>query len=800
MSQVGYNTREIERKWQERWETSSVFNVKNANYFVLSMWPYPSGKLHMGHLRNYLLGDVIARFKTMKGFNVLHPMGWDAFGLPAENAAIEKGTHPEKWTLQNIAEMKSALKKIGFSFNWEREETSCLPNYYKHEQKMFIDFLKNGIAYKKESLVNWDPVDNTVLANEQVIDGKGWRSGAEVEKRLLSQWFLKISDFSEELLEGLKGLSKWPEKVRFMQENWIGKSEGAEVDFALETENSAKVRIFTTRPETLHGASFIALSYGHELAKMLENARDFVKECEKGSTKAEDIETMEKKGFFTGLYAINPVNNERVPVYIANFVLMDYGTGALFGCPAHDERDYEFATKYGLPIKKVVEGGEFLPFTGFGKMVNSGDLNGLNTAEAKEVMLQKFGRKVNFRLKDWGVSRQRYWGCPIPIVNCQKCGSVPVKESDLPVLLPKDISFEVGENPLKKHPTWKNVNCPACEGKAERETDTLDTFFESSWYFLRFSGEGGESSAFQKPMPVNDYIGGIEHAILHLLYARFFNRALKKCGYPIPFDEPFERLITQGMVCHKTYQTLEGKWLTPEEASTMPFGSFVVGASIKMSKSKKNVIEPATIVEKFGADTARFFIASDNPPERDMEWSEEGVASSHKFLNKIYGFLTSLNEGAKEPEKGVMKRAMKLVSAFEKDIENVAFNKAIARIRELSNEMFSLPKANARFLAPYLTSMLIPFTPHLACEVAELLGFDASSFPKIEETLLEDETCNITIQVNGKVRGILTLKKGLNQEEVRLEAMKDAGIIKHLEGKEIKKEIFVKEKLMNFVL
>jgi leucyl-tRNA synthetase len=796
-----YDFAKIEQKWQENWEKSGIFNVKDANYFVLSMWPYPSGKLHMGHLRNYLLGDVIARFKTMKGFKVLHPMGWDAFGLPAENAAIEKGLHPEKWTLENISGMKEALKKIGFSFNWEKEETSCLPNYYKHEQRMFIDFLKQGIAYKKESLVNWDPVDGTVLANEQVIDGRGWRSGAIVEKRLLSQWFLKISAFSEELLEGLNSLTKWPEKVKMMQENWISKSEGVELDFELET--GEKIRIFTTRPETLHGASFLAISYGHKIANSIKEARDFINECQKGSTKGEDMDKLEKKGFFTGLFAINPVNKEKIPVYIANFVLMDYGTGALFGCPAHDERDHEFAVKYNLPIKRVIKNEEDLPFTGAGIMINSGDLNGLNTSEAKARSLQKFGKKVNFKLKDWGVSRQRYWGCPIPVVNCPKCGVVPVKEEDLPITLPKDITIKIGENPLKKHPTWKHTKCPSCGENAERETDTLDTFFESSWYFLRFSGQGGENFAFKNPTPVNDYIGGIEHAILHLLYARFFNRALKKIGYPIPFDEPFERLITQGMVCHKTYQTLEGKWLTPEEASVMPPNTYTIGTSIKMSKSKKNVVDPATIVEKYGADTARFFIASDNPPERDMEWSEEGVLASHKFLNKLFNLLSSLKIEAKQPSIKHIKTAFKLMKGYQEDIETISFNRAIAKIREFSNLLFELSKEEARFFTPYLLAMLNPFTPHLSSEIAEILNLRVNTFPEvfpeIEKKLLEDATCIITIQVNGKLRANIEVAKGLPFEEVKQIAMQEAGILKHLQGKEIKKEIFIKDKILNFV-
>jgi leucyl-tRNA synthetase len=601
-------------------------------------------------------------------------------------------------------------------------------------------------------------------------------------------------------------LPNWPEKVKTMQENWIGRSEGAEVDFTLENSDKS-IRIFTTRPETLFGASFVAVSYAHPIALGLTEteAKDFIKECEKGSTKAEDIETAEKKGFFTGLYAINPLNQERIPVYIANFVLMEYGTGAIFGCPAHDERDHVFAIKYNLPIKQVVshpinstnKHDEDLN----GKMINSGELDDLSCIKAREKMFIKFGRKVNFRLKDWGVSRQRYWGCPIPVINCPKCKSVPVPESQLPVELPDDVKMEAGENPLKTHPTWRFVNCPNCGGKAERETDTLDTFFESSWYFLRFSGNGGSEKAFINPIKVNDYVGGIEHAILHLLYARFFTRALKKCGYPVSFEEPFERLITQGMVCHKTFQTLEGKWLTPKEASTTPPNLYTIGASIKMSKSKKNVIEPAVIVEEFGADASRLFISSDTPPERDMEWNDEGVVSSGRFLNKLFLFAQSLKDvKAKEPSVETLKILHKSIFEYEKEIEAIAFNKAIAKIRELSNQMFSISLEEAKYVIEYLTIMLLPFCPHISCEIADILNFNINSFPIVNKKFLEDKTCTISIQINGKLRGTINVSKGIPQEEISKLALLEESIKKHIAEKEIKKIIFVQDKIINFVI
>jgi leucyl-tRNA synthetase len=812
-----YEFKKIEKKWQNKWKELKTFEVLNPNYFVLSMWPYPSGKLHMGHLRNYLLGDVIARFKTLQGFSVLHPMGWDAFGLPAENAAIEKGIHPKNWTIENIKNMKEALNEIGFSFDWNREETSCLENYYKHEQKIFIDFFKHGLAYKKNSIVNWDPVDNTVLANEQVIDGKGWRSGAVVEKKYLSQWFLKISDFNEDLLDGLNTLHEWPEKVKIMQENWIGKSEGAEINFDVAGLKDHQITVFSTRPETLFGASFVGVSYSHPFALINKEAKSFVDECKLGSTKMEDIETAEKRGFFTGYYAINPLNNKKLPIYIANFVLMDYGTGALFGCPAHDLRDFEFATKYNLEIIQVVESEkeEKLPILKEGKIINSEFLNGLTTIKARDEILKKFNKKVNFKLKDWGVSRQRYWGCPIPMINCKSCGSVPVPLNQLPVKLPEDIKITTVQNPLKLHPTWRFTSCPSCGKDAERETDTLDTFFESSWYFLRFSGNGGESSAFENPIPVNEYIGGIEHAILHLLYARFFNRALKKIGYPVPFDEPFKKLITQGMVCHKTYQDLDGKWLTPIEASTMPENCVKVGASIKMSKSKKNVIEPAEIVNKFGADTARFFMASDTPPERDMEWSEEGATASSKFLNKFFSFASSFDKvennfenikklfGNYPKEQKLFFKSLKLCI---ENLEDVNLNKSIANIREMYNIALALQdKTICKFMIKNILICMLPFTPHITSELWEVLQFKediTKTMPIIFE--VKEENVKISIQVNGKLRGVVEVSTNLKVEEEKIQILKlvnqEESILKYINEKQIIKEIHIPSKIFNFVV
>lgn len=1325
---------EIEKKWQEKWNAEKTFNVENPNYYVLSMWPYPSGSLHMGHLRNYCIGDVIARFKSLKGFKVLHPMGWDAFGLPAENAALDRGIHPKDWTIQNIQNMKRELISLGFSFDFSKEEASCLPNYYQFEQKMFIDFFNSGLAYKKESLVNWDPIDNTVLANEQVIEGKGWRSGAPIEKRRLSQWFLKISEFSEELLKDLEILNHWPAKVKQMQENWIGKSEGVRVTLHIKDSHQT-IEIFTTRPETLYGVTFVAVSYGHAILELVTSVavKDFIKECEKGSTKAQDMETLEKKGIFTGLYAINPVTYRLLPIYIANFVLMEYGTGAVCCCPSMDERDYEFAIKYNIPlieilsseptsilkselfefklfhkedipllvtlnsennknsffegtslelskiaantieesaflwkekglayfavfncnkefigaagfkflsasesnslsddnegvemsinllakfhkyeyeaeiIKTLVEyassfniyakvdnknillksllvkfdfkksskrsaskeeiffykknailqtercilrpfqendleklvslhsdkditkfmggpetiqetektltryikwqkengfsrwavfkkdTGEFIgrcgpgpffdyegkrfglkndieigyaykkefwgegyateilkavsdwvftnypqvkrviaatetqhfisqkvlkkagfeyigedittekygpesffilkkpyilktarlkirpfreddlenfiqifielqnnvvwkkilanksisemrsyaekklatyierqeklgfsrwavilketgeliggiglsyfnydepsniikkddikigafflnkfqgagygaesgkavaqwafanlpvhgiyaltlkshtlavsllkkngaeyigetsarnegnesvyylprnkaaqPATQEGYMVNSGPLNGLSWEDAKRKMIQILEEKglgckvTNFRLKDWGVSRQRYWGCPIPVINCPSCGNIPVPEISLPITLPEDITIKPGENPLKTHPTWRFIDCPSCKSPAERETDTLDTFFESSWYFLRFSGGQKSDVAFESPLPVNDYIGGIEHAILHLLYARFFTKALIKCGYDISFKEPFIKLITQGMVCHKTFQHKSGKWITPAEAEKLSPGDYKVGPSIKMSKSKKNVIEPSGIVLAFGADTARFFMMSDTPPEKDFEWNNTGVASSIKFLKKIWKVGTSLKDIHSSPisEINILKFLYKTLFNYQNEIERVELNKAVVRIRELFNFIEMQPVLEQRFLIKYLLIMLKPFTPHIASEIAEILKIEIIEFPAIKEEYLVENIVNISIQVNGKLRGALSFESNISQEIIREAILKTSSIFKYLDGKKIVKEIYIKNKTYSFV-
>ena len=640
-----YNFRETEQKWQQKWSEAKTFQVfENTDlpkYYVLEMFPYPSGRIHMGHVRNYTLGDLLARYKKACGFNVMHPMGWDAFGLPAENAAFERNIHPAKWTDQNISTMREQLKAMGLSYDWDRELSTCDPEYYKHEQKMFLDFVKNNLAYRKESWVNWDPVENTVLANEQVIDGKGWRSGAPVEKRLLSQWFLKITEYSDDLLKSIETLERWPDKVQLMQHNWIGRSEGATIFFQIIGSDD-RLEIFTTRPDTIFGASFCAIAANHpiasDLAKTAPKLRDFISECNKLSTSEADIETAEKLGYDTGLKVAHPfLDNCELPIYVANFVLMDYGTGAIFGCPAHDQRDLDFALTYNLPVLPVVlpknEGADGfkidkIAYTGPGSIINSGFLDGLEIEEAKKTVIEALeskgtgDKKTTYRLRDWGVSRQRYWGCPIPIIHCENCGIVPVPDEDLPVLLPDNVDFEKVGNPLENHPSWKFTKCPSCERDALRETDTFDTFFESSWYFNRFCDAKGEVAFDQKSaqywLPVDQYIGGVEHAVLHLLYSRFFTRALRKCGY-LNIDEPFDGLMTQGMVCHETYKDSTG-WLFPNQVTKNEAGEFVnsetnenvvLGRVEKMSKSKRNVVDPEAIIESYGADTARLFMLSD---------------------------------------------------------------------------------------------------------------------------------------------------------------------------------------------
>lgn len=834
------------------------------------MLPYPSGKIHMGHLRNYAIGDVIARFKAMKGFNVLHPMGFDAFGLPAENAALQHKIHPEKWTLENIETMRTELKTIGLSIDWSRELATCLPDYYKHEQKIFLDFLKAGLAYQKESLVNWDPIDNTVLANEQVIDGRGWRSGALVEKKKLRQWFLKISDFSEELLQELKNLKGWDERVLTMQEKWIGKSEGLVVEFELAQElkaatpsskashdvaaknsaaNHTKIPVYTTRPDTLFGASFIAISAHHPIALTLaqnnSTIKEFIAECDKSAIDEQTLETQEKKGVKTNLQVTHPLdNNWKIDVYVANFVLMDYGTGAVFGCPAHDARDFEFAVKYNLPIKQVVAPvGETkpteLPFLDDGVMIDSHFLDGLTCEKAKEAVAEilcgknQAQRKVNYRLRDWGVSRQRYWGCPIPILYLEDGSAVPVPEEDLPVQLPLDVVFTGTGNPLANHPTWKYTTYKG--QKAIRETDTFDTFFESSWYYLRYASQPTDK-AFDKDivnklLPVDQYVGGIEHAVLHLLYSRFFVKALKKCGY-LNFDEPFKNLLTQGMVCHHTYKNQKGEWVFPSEAIEVEPGKFIhektrepltQGRSEKMSKSKKNVVEPLHIVEAYGADTARLFMLSDSPAARDLEWSESGVDGAWKYINRLWKLVISyvgqVDHGPLQPlsayneeQVQIIKLTHKTIATVGEEFEKIGFNRAIAKIREFSNalEKFAASPAtqgNAEvmhFALKNLVLLFSPIMPHLAEECFAQLGnkglIAQAQFPQFDAALINEDSVKIAVQVLGKLRAVIELPKGASREDSESTALQNENVQKFLEGKTPKKVIFVQDKLVNFVV
>jgi leucyl-tRNA synthetase len=873
-----YNHKQVEKTWQKIWNEKQIFkfdqNKSEPKYYVLEMFPFPSGKIHMGHLRNYAIGDVVARFKKLQGFNVLHPIGFDAFGLPAENAALQNGTHPKNWTYSNIENMKAELKSVGFSYDWSREFATCDVDYYKHEQKIFLDFLKNGLAYQKESFVNWDPIDQTVLANEQVIDGRGWRSGAIVEKKKLKQWFLKVSDFNEELLSELKNLKGWDERVLSMQENWIGKSEGAIVNFEIISKThhceegqrpKAAIQIYTTRPDTLFGAAAIIISPHHpiaaELAKTNFIISDFIAECSKTAVNEEAIETAEKKGVDTGLQAVHPLDNKiKLPIYIGNFVLMEYGTGAVFACPAHDARDFEFATKYNLPIKQVVanypplEGGsnsqrEFgegsdLPFTEAGIMINSGFLNGLKSEDAKQKIIELLEeknlgkRQINYRLRDWGVSRQRYWGCPIPILYLEDGSVVAVPEEDLPVQLPDDVEFKGKGNPLANHPTWKHTTYKG--QKATRETDTFDTFFESSWYYLRFASQP-KNQAFDKEtvnklLPVDQYIGGVEHAVLHLLYARFFTKALKKCGY-LDFNEPFKNLLTQGMVCHQTFKDAKGDWVYPSDVMKDESGNFiniltkekvVAGRSEKMSKSKKNVVEPLNIIDAYGADTARLFMLSDTPPERNLEWSDAGIDGAWKYINRIYKLVVSSCfvaqdklqslvvsgevdfSSANDRQKEIIKLNHKTIFAVENELEKMGFNRAIAKIREFSNtlEKFEIKDENDKKIMTFslhnLVILISPILPHLAEELWKTLGnkglvFESVSFPNSDKTLIIDDQVNIAIQVNGKLRTLIPMPQSSSKETLEKVALANEIIQKNIAGKEIIKIIIVPDKLINIV-
>ncbi len=843
LQSMRYNAREAEAKWQKAWEKAGIFTTPAKNekpdYFVLEMFPYPSGNIHMGHVRNYTLGDVTARFRRALGYNVLYPMGWDAFGLPAENAAIERGVHPAKWTLSNIATMREQLKSMGFSYDWSREVTTCLPEYYQHEQRFFLEFVKRGLAYRKEAVVNWDPVDNTVLANEQVIDGRGWRSGALVERRTLSQWFLKITQYAEELLQGLSTLERWPDKVRVMQEKWIGKSSGALVTLEVVCAKPGKepikstLQIYTTRPDTFYGMSFCAIAPDHPLAKDIAAhnppAAEFIKECAALGTSEEAIEKAEKKGFDTGLTVTNPFTGAQHPLYIANFVLMEYGTGAVFGCPAHDERDFEFATKYKLPILPVVSGGKeplTEAYTEDGVMINSPLFNGLTVAEAKEKAieeLQKRGigeRKVNYRLRDWGISRQRYWGCPIPMIHCTACGMVPVPDNQLPVTLPEDVTFDKPGNPLAHHPTWKHVNCPSCGKPAERETDTFDTFFESSWYPACYASGGGANGITAEAarwLPVNQYIGGIEHAVLHLLYSRFFTRALKDCGI-LKIEEPFTGLMTQGMVSHATFKDAKGDWVYPADVVKDEKGNWMledgapvtIGRSEKMSKSKKNVVDPRHIIDAYGADTARLFMMSDSPPDRGLEWTESGIDGAWRYIQRVYRLVgesrVENRESSEEASQALLKLTHKTIDAVTKDFEGFHFNKAVARIRELTNAYEKAETASLDARLSTLTTilhLLAPLMPHLAEECWAMLGntelLASRPWPKADPALLEDETVTVAVQVNGKLRATLTLAKNLPEDEAREAALAHPSVQSALAGKSLKKAIVVPNRIVNLV-
>ena len=838
-----YNPSIIEKKWQKEWANKKVFKAKidynKPKYYVLEMFPYPSGAIHMGHVRNYTLGDLVARYKKARGFNVLHPMGWDAFGLPAENAAIENKTLPSKWTYSNIESMKSQLIQMGLSYDWDRELTTCNPDYYKFEQKMFLDFFKAGIAYKKETLVNWDPIEQTVLANEQVVDGKGWRSGAEIEKKKMNGWFLKISDFADDLLEELKNLKSWPDRVKIMQNNWIGKSDGATINFSIDNSDE-KIEVYTTRPDTIFGATFVAISPLHPLASMIaesdKEARNFINFCQKQSTKEADIEKAEKFGYETTLSVKHPFKEKtNLKLFIANFILMDYGTGAIFGCPAHDQRDYDFAKKYNIDIIPVIETKEKLPYIGDGIHINSEFLNGLDTKNAigrsiEELEKLKIGKEtITYRIRDWGVSRQRYWGCPIPIIFCKKCGEVPVSEDDLPINLPEDINFDTKGNPLDAHPTWKHTKCPNCNEPAARETDTFDTFFESSWYFARFTDlnarEAFSKDALNYWMPVDQYIGGVEHAVMHLLYSRFFMRALKSIKM-VNFTEPFVSLQTQGMVCHQTFKTKNSnKWVFPSDVSSNKNEFFhletneavVPGRIEKMSKSKKNVVDPQKIIDSFGADTARFFMLSDSPPDRDMEWSDSGVEGSWRFLNKLWKFVhnlevinvkTSLPSKLSNQNKELLTDLNIAIQEITKSIESFTFNIAVASIRTLFNKLSSYKVSTDEdnsillFVTNKLLIMINPMAPHLAEELWQTLNNEGmichANWPEVNDVFLEKNNVKIPIQVNGKMRAVIEVPPDLNKEDLEKLALNEKNVLKFLNGSP-KKSIIIPNRIINFV-
>jgi len=874
MTTERYNAREAEPRWQKVWEDQGIFATDNADtrktYYVLEMFPYPSGRIHMGHVRNYTMGDVVARFKRAMGMSVLHPMGWDAFGMPAENAAMERKVHPKAWTYQNIAAMKAQLKSMGLSLDWARELATCDPSYYKHQQKMFLDFLKAGLVERKLGKVNWDPVDQTVLANEQVIDGRGWRSGALVEQREMPQWYFKITKYSEDLLEALDRLDRWPEKVRLMQRNWIGRSEGLLVRFALDPattpDGEDALDIFTTRPDTLFGAKFMALSPDHPLATAAAAKNpalaEFIAECKRHGTAQAVIDTAEKQGFDTGMRAVHPFDPTwTLPVYVANFILMDYGTGAIFGCPAHDQRDLDFVNKYGLGNTPVVcppgqDPRTFVitdtAYDGDGRMINSRFLDGMTIVEAKEEVARRLEketrgehpvatRQVNFRLRDWGISRQRYWGCPIPVIHCEACGIVPVPDQDLPVELPDDVDFDRPGNPLVRHPTWKHVTCPQCGGAATRETDTMDTFVDSSWYFARFTDPWIETAPTDRKqvdrwLPVDQYIGGIEHAILHLLYSRFFTRAMKATDHT-SLDEPFAGLFTQGMVVHETYQKAGGEWVMPSEvaiegsadsrrATLIATGEpITIGPIEKMSKSKRNTVDPDDIIGSYGADTARWFMLSDSPPERDVNWTEEGVQGAWRTVQRLWRLVHEAAAIAAPgdatrpatfgaPALALRKAAHRALARISEDIEGLRFNVCVAHIHTFINafqtslgELEAEPAADYRWAAREAIDILVrlfhPMMPHLAEECWATLGHKTlvalEPWPQLEPELLVEDTITLPVQINGKKRAEVTVARNATSAEIETAVLALDDVKRAIGDKRPKKVIVVPQRIVNVV-
>ena len=865
-----YPFRAVEKKWQKYWQENDVFVLNEGEssdkppYYVLEMFPYPSGRIHVGHVRNYTMGDVVARYKRAKNYNVLHPMGWDAFGLPAENAAFDNDAHPMDWTYSNIAAMKKQFAMLGLSLDWSREITTCDPHYYKHEQAMFIDFMAEGLAYRKKSWVNWDPVENTVLANEQVVDGKGWRSGEKVEKKQLNQWFLKITAFADELQSALGELDDWPDKVKLMQRNWIGRSEGAEIDFkSVAASDDDKIKVFSTRPDTLYGAAFVAISPQHPLAEKIakkdEKASNFIKKCAEIDTSEEALEKAEKEGFLTDIKVVHPFDSHwHLPVYIANFVLMEYGTGAIFGCPAHDERDLEFSRKYKIDFKPVVmpadgsvSAKDFTiahePYVQDGIIINSEFLDGLNCQQGIKDAIKKLEQdkkgnaKITYRLRDWGVSRQRYWGCPIPIIHCEACGIVPVPKQDLPVTLPKDISFDKAGNPLEHHPSWKHTVCPKCQKQAIRETDTFDTFMESSWYFLRFCDPHNQNlpvdkKLAEKYLPVDQYIGGVEHAILHLLYSRFFVRAMQKCGYLEDLTEPFAGLYTQGMVCHRSYKSrLTGKW---EYASMAEKGKdekfyhretgeeLILGRIEKMSKSKKNTVDPEDIVKIYGADTVRLFALSDSPPDRDFEWTEEGMEGAWRYLNRLWRLVSKLmdshnqksinydnrthTELLADSSKKLFSMMNQTIKKVGEDIEKYHFNRAVARLREFGNAVEGFEPKNdieialKHHMVENLIKMFNPFIPHITEELWKKLEKQDClvdiAWSEFDKKYIQADEITLPIQVNGKIRGKIDIPHDMLENEIVEKVRRIENIARFLDDKQVKKIIYVPKKILNIII